>query len=462
MILHIEISKGHNITTDLKGSDFLTEGDINKTLKDLTIPMIFGVLSMVAFNLSDTYFVAKLGTKQMAALSFTFPVVLVLNSLNLGLGIGVSSSISKAVGEKDKEKVTRLATDSLILAFILSVIISLIGIFTIKPVFTMLGAKTDTINYIIDYMKIWYIGAPMVVIPMIGNNAIRSLGDTKVPSIVMVISALLNIILDPLFIFGFGPLPALGIKGASIATVIARTLTFFIAMYVLVIREKVVSFKFTKLKDILSSWKTILYIGLPNAISKMIIPIGVGIVTNIISAFGVSEVAGFGIASKIEIFAISIVNALSAIIPVFVGQNFGAKKLERIKKGVLSSEKFSLIYGFLMYAFLALLARPISFLFTNEKSVSDIIVLYLRIVPIGYAFQGILLIISASLNALNRPIKASTLSLIQTLIIYVPLSFLCSKYFGIKGIFISLSFSYFIVSIVSHFIMIREISKIDI
>lgn len=438
----------------------MTEGDINKTLKDLTIPMIFGVLSMVAFNLSDTYFVAKLGTKEMAALSFTFPVVLVLNSLNLGLGIGVSSVISKAVGEKDKEKVIRLATDSLSLSFIISVIISVIGLITIKPVFTLLGAKSDIMSTIVDYMKIWYIGAPMVIIPMIGNNAIRSLGDTKVPSIVMVISALLNIVLDPLFIFGFGPIPALGVKGASIATVIARTLTFFIAMYILIIREKVVSLKFVKLKVIFSSWKTILYIGLPNAISKMIIPIGVGIVTNIVSTFGVSEVAGFGIASKIEIFAISIVSALSAIIPVFVGQNFGAKKLDRIKKGISSSEKFSIFYGLLMYAFLALFAKPISYIFTNEESVSDIIVLYLRIVPIGYAFQGVLLIISAALNALNRPIKASILSLIQTLIIYVPLSILCSKYLGIKGIFISLSFSYFIVSIISHYIMNKELSKI--
>ena len=439
----------------------ITHGDINKTLRCLTTPMIFGVLGMVAFNLADTYFVGKLGTVQMAAISFTFPVVLLLNSLNLGIGIGTSSVISRAVGEKDKKKVTRLSTDSLSLGFVLALVISIIGILTIEPVFKMLGAKSDTMPYIIAYMKIWYLGVPLVVIPMIGNNAIRALGDTKTPSVVMLISALMNIVLDPLFIFGAGVIPALGIRGASIGTVIARGLTFVIALYVLIVREKVISLKVIKFKELISSWKTILAIGIPNAVSKMIIPVGVGIVTNIIATFGTSQVAGFGIASKLEIFAISIVNALSAIIPVFVGQNFGAKNLSRVRQGVLASEKFSLAYGLFMYALLALIARPVSYLFTDDKAVSDIVVLYLRIVPLGYAFQGILLVINAGLNALNRPIRASILSLVQTLVIYVPLSFVTSRYFGMTGIFASLVFSYILVSVLSHFIINKEIDKIE-
>lgn len=439
----------------------ITEGDISKTLKNLTIPMIFGVLGMVAFNLSDAYFVAKLGTNQMAALSFTFPVVLVLNSLNLGIGIGVSSVISQAVGEGDRNKVIRLSTDSLSLGFLIALIVASIGFFTIKPLFSFLGSKQDTIGYVTEYMKIWYLGVPLVVVPMIGNNAIRSLGDTKTPSFVMIISALINIILDPLLIFGVGIFPELGVRGAAIATVIARGLTFFVSLYVLIIREKVISLKVIEFKELITSWKTILFIGLPNSISKMIVPIGVGIVTNIISNFGTSPVAGFGIASKVEIFALSVVNALSAIIPVFIGQNFGAKKLDRVKKGLISSEKFAVFSGLVMYAFLILFARPISYIFTKDESVSNIVVTYLRIVPIGYAFQGVLLIVTAALNSLNKPIKASILSLAQTLLIYVPLSILLSKYFGIKGIFVSLVFSYSLVGVASHFIIHREINSLE-
>lgn len=438
----------------------LTEGSISKTLKDLTIPMIFGVLGMVLFNLADTYFVGKLGTNQMAALTFTFPVVLVLNSLNLGIGIGASAVISKAVGENKKEKVIRLSTDSLSLGVIFATIALIIGELTIEPLFTLLGADKEIMPYIADYMRIWYAGVPFVVIPMVGNNAIRALGDTKIPGIVMIISAGINIILDPLLIFGIGFFPRLNVSGAALATVIARGITLLVSLYILIIREKVISLKIIKLNELLNSWKTILFIGIPNAVSKMIIPIGAGVITGLIATFGTAAVAGFGIATKIEFFAISIVSALSSVIPVYVGQNFGAKKFDRIREGIFVSEKFSLIFGLIIYIALALLARPISYLFTEDVSVSNTVVTYLRIVPLGYTFQGILLIINGALNALQKPFRAAIINSSQMFIIYIPLAMLSSNYFGIKGIFISLVISYITVGSIAHFIVNKNLSNI--
>ncbi|WP_202707996.1 MATE family efflux transporter [Sporosalibacterium faouarense] len=438
----------------------MTEGNIGKTLRDLTIPMILGILGMVSFNLADTYFVGQLGTKQIAALTFTFPVVLVLNSLNLGIGIGASAVISKAVGEKNRDKVVRLATDSLTLGLIFAIIAMIIGELTIEPLFTLLGADQGTIPYITEYMSIWYAGVPFVVIPMIGNNAIRALGDTKTPSMVMMTSAGVNILLDPLLIFGVGLFPELGVSGAALATVFARALTFFVALYILIIREKVISLKVIKFKELIDSWKTILFIGMPNAVAKMVIPIGAGIITGLIANFGTEAVAGYGIATKLEYFAICIVNALSSVMPVYVGQNFGAKKIDRIKDGVTISEKFSIISGLVIYAILAIVARPLSYLFTDSKAVSDVIVTYLRIVPLGYTFQGVLLIINGALNALHKPFKAALVNISQMLILYVPLAIITSKYFGIKGIFTSLVASYITVGAISHFIIHKDISRI--
>lgn len=220
--------------------------------------------------------------------------------------------------------------------------------------------------------------------------------------------------------------------------------------------------------EMMTSWRTILSIGLPNALSKMVIPIGLGIVTNIIAGFGTSAVAGFGIAPKIEIFGLavinalsSIINALSSIIPVFVGQNFGAGKFDRIQKGVLASERFSMIYGLSIYFILALLAKPLSLLFTNNLDVSDTVILYLRIVPLGYAFQGILLIINTALNAINQPIKASILSLTQTIALYIPLSMIASQHFGLIRIFVSLVLSYVIIAFASHYVFNQEINMLS-
>ena len=198
----------------------VTEGSVNKVLRDLTIPMLFGVLGMVAFNLADTYYVSQLGTAKIAALSFTFPVVLIVNSITLGIGIGAAAVISKAFGENEKEKVKRLSTDSLLLGLFISLFTITIGLVTIKPLFTLMGAKSDTMPYIQQYMSIWYMGVPFVVVPMIGNNAIRALGDTKIPSSVMFFAALMNIILDPLLIFGIWIFPEMGVRGAALATVI--------------------------------------------------------------------------------------------------------------------------------------------------------------------------------------------------------------------------------------------------
>ena len=442
-------------------SKMIVEGPIGRVLFELTTPMIFGILGLVAFNLADTYFVGKLGTIQMAALAFTFPVVLVFNSINLGIGIGASVVISKAVGMKERDRVVRLTTDSLSLGVLIAVSALIIGELTIDPLFGLLGADKEVMPYITQYMRIWYAGVPFVVIPMVGNNAIRALGDTKTPSMIMMIAAGMNIILDPILIFGLGFIPSLGVAGAALATVLSRTVTFSVALYVLGFRERVISLRNLRFIEVFGSWKSILFIGLPNAIAKMIIPLGAGIITGLIAGLGTEAVAGFGVATRVEYFAMAVIMALSSVIPVFVGQNFGAKKIDRIRKGFWISEKFAVIFGVGMYVVLFFLAKPIASLFTSSDAVSKVIVTYLRIVPLGYGFQGILLIANGSLNALHMPIKASLANLIQMLVVYVPLAIYAADHYGVFGIFGSLVLSHWVVGSVYHFVVNKNINKVE-
>ena len=216
----------------------LISGSINPILVKLTIPMLFGILGMVVFNLIDTIYVGRLGTAELAALSFTFPVVMVVTSIGLGIGVGASSLISFAIGEGNHLKVQRITSDSLVLALGLVIIFIAIGYFTIDPLFTALGATPEVLPLIRDYMEVWYLGVPFVVVPMVGNNALRATGDMKTPASIMLSIVAVNIILDPLLIFGLGPFPELGLKGAAIATVFARALSLFIGLYVLHFRNK--------------------------------------------------------------------------------------------------------------------------------------------------------------------------------------------------------------------------------
>lgn len=453
--------KAKESKSPVKKKALLVEGSVGKILFKLTIPMILGIIGIVAFNLVDIYFVGRLGTNEQAALSFTFPIVLVLNSLALGMGIGASAVISRAIGKGNHSKVQRLTTDSLTLAVLLVALFIILGLLTIEPIFRLLGASSQVMPLIKQYMTIWYPGVIFVIVPMVGNNAIRATGDTITPGAIMIVAAVVNIILDPLLIFGVGPFPRLEIVGAAIATVIARAITLLVSLFVLSYRESMITFQLAPFKSILNSWKQILFIGLPNAGTRIIVPLGIGIITRLLASYGKEAVAAFGVASRIEFFALTVVSALASVLAPFVGQNWGAGTRARVALGAKYSNKFSLGWGLAMLILLASLARPIASIFNSNPVVISTIVLYLRIVPICYGLQGVLLLSTSALNALNKPFHASILTIIQMFLLYIPLAFAGAYLFGLAGIFAALALSYLISGIVAHQVLSRTLTTKD-
>ena len=413
----------------------LIEGDVGQQLIKLTIPMIWGVLAVTAFNIVDTYFVGQLGTKPLAAMSFTFPIVMTLGSLAMGLGIGTSSVIARAIGEGDRDRVKRLTTDSLTLSLLVVAIFVLFGLVTIDPLFTALGAGADVLPFIRSYMQIWYFGMIFLVIPMVGNSAIRASGNTLTPGIIMIVAAGVNIILDPLFILGWGGFPRLEIQGAAIATIISRAITLIAALLVLHYKEKMLCFNLPKLKVILASWQKILQIGLPAAATSMITPISIGLITSAIAFYGAEAVAAFGIASRIESLSLIVIVALSASLGPFVGQNWGAKKYHRVHRALNLSYLFCLGWGIMMAAILAPSASWLASLFNSNPEVIQIATNYLWFVPISYAAAGMIFMASSTFNALGKPIPSMIMTVSRMVVLYIPLAYLGSKLFGINGIF---------------------------
>ena len=210
----------------------LTSGSIRRHLARMTGPMVAGIFAMSAFNLADTYFVSQLGTKALAAMSFTFPVVMVIGAVAMGVGMGASVVISRTIGEGNQTQVRRLTTDSLLFAVLLVGIFAAVGLFTVNPLFRALGATEEVLPLIRSYMILWYSCVAVLIIPMVGNNCIRATGDTLTPGLIMVALAVVNIILDPILIFGMFGLPPLGIFGAALATVLARAMGVIGALYI--------------------------------------------------------------------------------------------------------------------------------------------------------------------------------------------------------------------------------------
>ena len=431
-------------------------------LAKLSAPMVLGILGMIIFNLVDTYFVGRLGTKELAALSFTFPVVMTVSSIALGLGVGLTATVSKAAGRQDKEALTSLITWGILLAIGIAAVVSLTGQLTIDAVFTMLGADKATLVPIREYMRIWYWAVLTVIIPMTGNSAIRGLGDTKSPAKVMIIAAIINAIMDPFLIFGLGPFPAMGVAGAALSTVLSRIVTLVVTLYILIYRERVISFRNASLSKIASAWHEILYVGIPNILSKLIIPLGAGIITTMIASYGREAVAGFGVASRIEMFALVLIQAMVTVLPIFVGQNWGAGLTDRVNRGLNRANRFSLLYGAGMYLILLAAGKPVIRLFNSDPLVLETALLYIRLVPLAYGLQGMMLIGVTTMNVLKKPLESALVNLLQMFGIYIPLALFGSRIWGITGIFLALPVSYAVMGPLSNFLNHYFIRKLTV
>jgi len=413
----------------------LIEGPIGKQLLKLTLPMVGGIFALVAFNLADTYFVGQLGTTQLAAMSFTFPVVTTLGSLALGLGVGASSIIARAIGQGDRSRVQRFTTNSLTLGLTMVALLSSIGLFTIDPLFRLLGAESETLPFIREYMQTWYFGMVFLVVPMIGNSAIRASGDTVTPSLIMMASAGFNIVLDPLLIFGLAGLPELGLAGAAWATVIGRAMTLIASLLVLWFKEKMLSHHIPDLQETLWCWRDILSVGLPAAGANMITPISIGVITSLLAVHGSLAVAGFGVASRVESFALIALMALAGVMGPFVGQNWGAQKYGRVMRSLQLCFLFCLGWGAVMAVLLAVGGSRIAVLFNADDAVVAIATTYFWLVPFSYGAAGIIQVTNSAFNAIGRPMPAVIITLLRMFVLYVPMAYVGSRWLGPTGIF---------------------------
>lgn len=397
--------------------------------------MIFGVLSMVAFNLVDTYFIGLLGTDPLAAMSFTFPVVFIVSGVSMGIGVGASAVISRAIGKGGHHDVERFTTDSLILALIIVTFFILAGMLTIDSVFGLLNAPDRLLPLIRQYMAIWYSGMIFLVIPMVGNNAIRATGDTRTPSMIMLFAVGINAALDPLLIFGLGPFPRMELAGAALATVIARAVTLGLSLWVLIHREKMIYLNRPSVSRLLRSWREILYIGIPVSGTHIIIPVGSGVITRIIASHGAKAVAAFGVGTRIESFALTVIMALATVLGPFIGQNLGADRCDRVRRGLFLASRFSIFWGLVMTTLFAVCARWAGSLFSDDPAVQRFIALYMRIIPVSYGLQGVIMLMNSALNVMKKPIHASLMMLIHMFAFYIPFAYLGSEWMGVPGIF---------------------------
>lgn len=397
--------------------------------------MLGGTFALNAFNLTDTWFVAQLGTLPLAAMGFSFPVVMFLVSITFGLSMGATAVVSHALGSCDHALAKQITTHTLFLSVCIVALVSVLGLLTIDPLFRFIGANDKVLPMIHEYMTIWYLGVVFMVVPMIANNIIRATGDTVLPSMIMVLSSVLNMILDPIMIFGWLGFPSMGIRGAALATLIARAVAGVVVLWFLHHRYQLLAIQIPNWRSMWHSWKEVLKIGLPSSLSNVLVPISGGVITYIVAQYGEEAVAACGAASRIEMFAFMIPMALGVTLVPFVGQNFGAKRLDRVKEAQHLSYGFAIGFGVLIAIGFGLFAHHLAALFSDDAEVVSILAHYLTIVPIGYGMMELHRYSGFFLNGIKKPLHSTGVNITRIVVLLIPFTIIGSHFFGLEGLF---------------------------
>ena len=421
----------------------------------LTLPMVFSIISLMAVGVVDAWFIGRIGILELAALGFALPVIAAVSSVALGIGMGISTLVSRALGENDFDRASALVSDSRMLVLTVGVLLAL-GLWLFQDfLFSALGASSRELSVIHEFMDIWIISVPITLLYIVSGSALRGAGNQIYSAYLNVVLGVVNIVLDPLLIFGFGDFQGMGMAGAAYATVLAFVVSYVLGFYFLARKEHLLVFSFGGWSRLKESCREVASIGVPAVFANLMTPVGAALMTALVAGFGATAVAGFGVASRIEAISLVIVFALSGTLPMFIGQNIGAGKPERAWAALRGSLIFGLVLQGVVYLVLAFGAAIIAGSFSDNAEVRGVLQTFLWIVPLTYGFHGVVILAMVSLNVIKRPKTALVITFIRLICLNVPLAWLGGHLFGLAGLFIGFAVGS-VLSAVTAWILIRR------
>lgn len=429
----------------------LLQGSIPRHMLRLALPSIGGMLGFTIFNLTDTYFVSSLGVNALAAMGFTFPVILIVGAISSGISAGASSMLSRAKGAGDKHLMQRIATDGILLSLLGVLILSTVGLLTMDWVFTTLGADAETLPLVKDYMTIWYAMVVVVMMPPVCDSCMRASGDMVRPFIVMMVCAVFNIVLDPLLIHGYWIFPKMGIRGAALATVISRSLGMITTLYFASSHHKLINFRYESIRELFHSWKGILSLGIPSITTQLMPQALRTLMTNKAAiAGGATAVAAMATGSRIESFPNMISFGIGLALIPLIGQNWGAKQYERSYKARHTAVVFAIGYGLLIFLLSLPFARPMIRIFSKDAGVLEYGSYYLWIMLFSASGMHITNWLSTAFTTIGKPKFTLLLNVGGIGILVIPMALLGNALYGFIGMLAGVSIGRLILGLIAY------------
>ena len=437
-----------------------TKDKIPYLLKKIAIPAATGTLFQSLYTLVDTFYAGKISANALVALSKAFPISFIIISFGVGILAGTTSLIANALGEKKQSKAASYLAQSVLYSFLIYILVTFLGLYSASDILNFMGTEEINILLTLEYIQIIFIGSIFFFLQVSLNSVLNAEGDTKSYRNILIISFFLNIFLNPLFVFGFGIIPAFGVSGLAIATIICQliSLLYILTKVLKTDLAQLLNFKFfiVKINLILDLFKQ----GMPITLSLMLIGLGIYNILFFVSKFGDIATAGYGVALRIEQLLLLPTIGLNTAVLSITGQNFGAKEYDRIGEVYYKAIFYGALIMLIAGLFIFFSGNFLIQLFSNDPEVLYYGVQYLKIAALIGPVYPIFFITNAFFQGIKKPIYSTFINLFRIVILPFITMWLILNYFngGFIDLFIGLLvinwiFGIFIIIIVRYFFL---------
>ena len=434
---------------------------INKLIINMSLPLITSMFVQAFYNIVDSLFVARINEDALTAVSMSFPAQNLMISAGVGVGVGITALIARYLGAHDEKGITRVVHNGIFLGILNSILFALFGIFLAKFYFEFQKASGIIETYGIQYLSICSIFAFSIIMEITFERMLIASGKTIYTMITQSTGAIINIIFDPIFIFGLFGFPKMGIVGAAVATIFGQTVAMFMALYFNVVKNHEVRISIKKFAVDFKTIINIYEIGFPSIVMQSAASFMIFQLNNLLASFSTTATAVLGVYFKLQSFVILPVFGLNNSVISIVSYNYGAGKIKRLLKTV----KVANIYAFsiMLSGFVLCQILPVKILkiFDASDNMLAIGVPALRIISFSFLIAPFSIVSSGTFQALGKGTFSLIISLIRQLIVILPLSYLLSRIMGMKGVWVAFPIAEIVAGILT-IIYLRKLYKNEI
>ena len=434
---------------------------INKLIINMSLPLITSMFVQAFYNIVDSLFVARINEDALTAVSMSFPAQNLMISAGVGVGVGITALIARYLGAHDEKGITRVVHNGIFLGILNSILFALFGIFLAKFYFEFQKASGIIETYGIQYLSICSIFAFSIIMEITFERMLIASGKTIYTMITQSTGAIINIIFDPIFIFGLFGFPKMGIVGAAVATIFGQTVAMFMALYFNVVKNHEVRISIKKFAVDFKTIVNIYEIGFPSIVMQSAASFMIFQLNNLLASFSTTATAVLGVYFKLQSFVILPVFGLNNSVISIVSYNYGAGKIKRLLKTV----KVANIYAFsiMLAGFVLCQILPVQILkiFDASDNMLAIGVPALRIISFSFLIAPFSIVSSGTFQALGKGMFSLIISLIRQLIVILPLSYLLSRVMGMKGVWVAFPIAEIVAGILT-IIYLRKLYKNEI